>query len=90
MKTLAAFLAAGGILLTGEITFAQRDATEKMNGEAFEVFPSAEQNSQDWTYAAPRVEESEVKTSDRQDDQNAEPSSREEKSQNDRDAQPNN
>ena len=37
MKTFIAFLAAGVIVLTAQATFAQRDATSKISGEAYRV-----------------------------------------------------
>jgi hypothetical protein len=37
MKTLVAFLTAGGMLLTAQATFAQREAGSKMSGQAYEI-----------------------------------------------------
>jgi hypothetical protein len=62
MKTLVAFLTAGGILLTAQATFAQRDASSKMSGEAFHVGSStlyqqhAYENAQTLAYYAQQGE----------------------------------
>lgn len=58
MKTLVAYLAAGVVVLTAQATFAQRDATSKISGEAYRVGSSgvyqqhAYENAQTLSYYA--------------------------------------
>jgi hypothetical protein len=52
MKTFAAFVVAGGLLLSAQATFAQRDAGSKMDGEAYEIDVPAPPSTDNWSFEA--------------------------------------
>ncbi len=50
MKTFAAFVVAGGMLLSAQATFAQRDAGSKMDDEAYEINIPAPPSTDNWSF----------------------------------------
>jgi hypothetical protein len=90
MKTLAAFLAAGGMMFSAQATFAQPDAASKMDGEAYEINLNAPENAPAWTNEGQQTPVVTVETVKTGATQNDESNDRQEDAQRNNSAEPRN